>query len=121
MLITTELGIIANDAVGKCTQYSNRKQVNCVENLTSVLIVYTFLIDRSSTFSSVDAVNKKTLRFLVSCSSESEMEKWMEDLKMAVDMAEESNGSTSDPLTPSKDLSKSHIIPSHISYKISLP
>uniref|UniRef100_A0A8C1N4N2 FERM, ARHGEF and pleckstrin domain-containing protein 1 n=1 Tax=Cyprinus carpio TaxID=7962 RepID=A0A8C1N4N2_CYPCA len=33
---------------------------------------------------------------VVAARSESEMEKWMEDLKMAVDMAEESNGPTAD-------------------------
>uniref|UniRef100_A0A9J8CSD7 FERM, ARHGEF and pleckstrin domain-containing protein 1 n=1 Tax=Cyprinus carpio carpio TaxID=630221 RepID=A0A9J8CSD7_CYPCA len=36
---------------------------------------------------------------VVAARSESEMEKWMEDLKMAVDMAEESNGPTADLLT----------------------
>uniref|UniRef100_A0A672RE43 PH domain-containing protein n=1 Tax=Sinocyclocheilus grahami TaxID=75366 RepID=A0A672RE43_SINGR len=36
---------------------------------------------------------------VVAACSESEMEKWMEDLKMAVDMAEESNGPTADLLT----------------------
>ncbi|XP_077077563.1 FERM, ARHGEF and pleckstrin domain-containing protein 1 isoform X2 [Siphateles boraxobius] len=41
---------------------------------------------------------------VVAACSESEMEKWMEDLKMAVDMAEEANGSTSDLMTPSKDV-----------------
>ncbi|KAK9969879.1 hypothetical protein ABG768_028020 [Culter alburnus] len=44
---------------------------------------------------------------VVAACSESEMEKWMEDLKMAVDMAEESDGPTSDLLTPSKDVSSS--------------
>lgn len=48
----------------------------------------------------------KTFRSLISCSSESEMEKWMEDLKMAVDMSEESNGLTADLLSASKDVSK---------------
>uniref|UniRef100_A0A671MY99 FERM, ARHGEF and pleckstrin domain-containing protein 1 n=1 Tax=Sinocyclocheilus anshuiensis TaxID=1608454 RepID=A0A671MY99_9TELE len=43
---------------------------------------------------------------VVAACSESEMEKWMEDLKMAVDMAEESNGPTADLLTASKDVSK---------------
>uniref|UniRef100_A0A672MEL4 FERM, ARH/RhoGEF and pleckstrin domain protein 1 n=1 Tax=Sinocyclocheilus grahami TaxID=75366 RepID=A0A672MEL4_SINGR len=45
--------------------------------------------------------------YLVSCSSESEMEKWMEDLKMAVDMAEECNGLTADLLSASKDVKSS--------------
>lgn len=42
-------------------------------------------------------------------SSESEMEKWMEDLKMAVDLAEESDGLTSDLLMSNKHISKSHV------------
>ncbi|XP_067299215.1 FERM, ARHGEF and pleckstrin domain-containing protein 1 [Pseudorasbora parva] len=44
---------------------------------------------------------------VVAACSESEMEKWMEDLKMAVDMAEESNGLTCDLLTPNKDVKSS--------------
>ncbi|XP_051762638.1 FERM, ARHGEF and pleckstrin domain-containing protein 1 [Ctenopharyngodon idella] len=44
---------------------------------------------------------------VVAACSESEMEKWMEDLKMAVDMAEESDEPTSDLLTPSKDVTSS--------------
>ncbi len=42
------------------------------------------------------------------------MEKWMEDLKMAVDMAEESNGLTADLLSASKDVSKWHMIRLHL-------
>uniref|UniRef100_A0A9J7YUA3 FERM, ARHGEF and pleckstrin domain-containing protein 1 n=1 Tax=Cyprinus carpio carpio TaxID=630221 RepID=A0A9J7YUA3_CYPCA len=44
---------------------------------------------------------------VVAARSESEMEKWMEDLKMAVDMAEESNGPTADLLTASKGVKSS--------------
>ncbi|XP_051564985.1 FERM, ARHGEF and pleckstrin domain-containing protein 1-like isoform X1 [Myxocyprinus asiaticus] len=43
---------------------------------------------------------------VVAACSESEMEKWMEDLKIAVDMAEESNGLTSVLLMSNKDASK---------------
>lgn len=39
-------------------------------------------------------------------SSVSEMEKWMEDLKMAVDLAEDSNGLSGSLLTNSNDVSK---------------
>ncbi|XP_016342979.1 FERM, RhoGEF and pleckstrin domain-containing protein 1-like [Sinocyclocheilus anshuiensis] len=46
---------------------------------------------------------------VVAACSESEMEKWMEDLKMAVDMAEESNGPTADLLTASKDVKFSEV------------
>uniref|UniRef100_A0A8C1NHE8 FERM, ARHGEF and pleckstrin domain-containing protein 1 n=1 Tax=Cyprinus carpio TaxID=7962 RepID=A0A8C1NHE8_CYPCA len=44
---------------------------------------------------------------VVAACSESEMEKWMEDLKMAVDMAEECNGLTADLLSTSKDVKSS--------------
>uniref|UniRef100_A0A9J7XV20 FERM, ARHGEF and pleckstrin domain-containing protein 1 n=1 Tax=Cyprinus carpio carpio TaxID=630221 RepID=A0A9J7XV20_CYPCA len=44
---------------------------------------------------------------VVAACSESEMEKWMEDLKMAVDMAEECNGLTADLLSASKDVKSS--------------
>ncbi|KAL1268289.1 hypothetical protein QQF64_033652 [Cirrhinus molitorella] len=44
---------------------------------------------------------------VVAACSESEMEKWMEDLKMAVDIAEESNGLNTDLLTASKDVKSS--------------
>uniref|UniRef100_A0A671R834 FERM, ARHGEF and pleckstrin domain-containing protein 1 n=1 Tax=Sinocyclocheilus anshuiensis TaxID=1608454 RepID=A0A671R834_9TELE len=44
---------------------------------------------------------------VVAACSESEMEKWMEDLKMAVDMAEECNGLTTDLLSASKDVKSS--------------
>ncbi|XP_050975371.1 FERM, ARHGEF and pleckstrin domain-containing protein 1 [Labeo rohita] len=46
---------------------------------------------------------------VVAAWSESEMEKWMEDLKMAVDMAEESNGLNADLLTASKDAKSSGV------------
>ncbi|XP_051566438.1 FERM, ARHGEF and pleckstrin domain-containing protein 1 isoform X2 [Myxocyprinus asiaticus] len=43
---------------------------------------------------------------VVAACSESEMEKWMEDLKIAVDMAEESSGPTSVLLVSNKEASK---------------
>ncbi|XP_073768476.1 FERM, ARHGEF and pleckstrin domain-containing protein 1 [Danio rerio] len=46
---------------------------------------------------------------VVAACSESEMEKWMEDLKMAVDMAEESNGPTADLLTNHRDAKSSDV------------
>lgn len=49
----------------------------------------------------------------MSLSSESEMEKWMEDLKMAVDLAEESDELTSDLMMSNKHISKSHMFTSH--------
>uniref|UniRef100_A0A8C1R6E1 FERM, ARHGEF and pleckstrin domain-containing protein 1 n=1 Tax=Cyprinus carpio TaxID=7962 RepID=A0A8C1R6E1_CYPCA len=49
---------------------------------------------------------------VVAACSESEMEKWMEDLKMAVDMAEECNGLTADLLSTSKDVRASEVVES---------
>uniref|UniRef100_A0A8C1Y5M6 FERM, ARHGEF and pleckstrin domain-containing protein 1 n=1 Tax=Cyprinus carpio TaxID=7962 RepID=A0A8C1Y5M6_CYPCA len=49
---------------------------------------------------------------VVAACSESEMEKWMEDLKMAVDMAEECNGLTADLLSASKDVRASEVVES---------
>ncbi|XP_056610287.1 FERM, ARHGEF and pleckstrin domain-containing protein 1 isoform X1 [Triplophysa dalaica] len=46
---------------------------------------------------------------VVAACSESEMEKWMEDLKMAVDLAEESDGLTSDLLMSNKHIKSSGV------------
>ncbi|KAA0716137.1 FERM, ARHGEF and pleckstrin domain-containing protein 1 [Triplophysa tibetana] len=46
---------------------------------------------------------------VVAACSESEMEKWMEDLKMAVDLAEESDGLTSDLLVSNKHIKSSGV------------